>query len=136
MLDSGTKNGAVVASWGSQYGLSITGSAKNTPKDDYDHPLNTLLRWSKTIDLTKYNYLEFQVRKGGGFGSSRVYIGTGSQSYIFTSYYTSLSTSWKHIKVPISTFNGNQILSFVGGYYDTTGGANSNTQYMYMRLYK
>ena len=51
MLDSGTKNGAVVASWGSQYGLSITGSAKNTPKDDYDHPLNTLLRWSKTIDL-------------------------------------------------------------------------------------
>ena len=136
VLDSGTKNGAVVASWGSQYGLSITGSAKNTPKDDYDHPLNTLLRWSKTIDLTKYNYLEFQVRKGGGFGSSRVYIGTGSQSYIFTSYYTSLSTSWKHIKVPISTFNGNQILSFVGGYYDTTGGANANTQYMYMRLYK
>ena len=134
VLDSGTKNGATVASWGSNYGLSITGRANNTPVSGiYDQPLNTLLRWYKTIDFTKYNYLEFQVRKGAENGSSMIYIGN---SYIWARYYKDLSTAWTKVKLDISNYTGNQILSFVGGYMDNTGLTTSNTQYLYMRLYK
>lgn len=134
VLDSGTKLGATVSSWGGYYGLSITGRTNNAAVSGiYDHPLNTLLRWYKTIDFTKYNYLEFQVRKGAENGSSMVYIGN---SWIWARYYKDLSTSWTKVKLDISNYTGNQILSFVGGYMDNTGLTTSNTQYLYMRLYK
>ena len=134
VLDSGSKNGATVASWGSNYGLSITGTVNNAVIEGSDHPVTTLLRWYKTIDLTKYNYLEFQVRKGGGNGSSQVWIGTNN--LIYKVWYPGLSTSWTKVKLDVSKYTGNQILSFVGGYYDKTGATNSNTQYLYIRLYK
>ena len=107
---------------GNEYaGLSITGRPNIRWEDGREY-----ITWFKTIDLSDYNLLEFYVKKGQNHGIMTVMVDDKTIKHIS---YNSLSVNWTKYTLDISEYKGEHILSFAGGYYDSSGSSKSNTQY-------
>ena len=62
---------------------------------------------------------------------------SGSSTILTNKYvhYNDLPTSWTEYSLDVSNITGTQVLTFIGGYTDSTGATSSNTKYSNIRLY-
>ena len=109
-------------------GLNITGT-NSTSCNNANY--NNYLKWYKQIDLTQYCKLKFYAKKGRDHGSIRVFI---DGVCIFSKLYGSLDTNWNEYEISLSDYIGEHELAFSGGYFDSSGNSNSNTQFCNIRF--
>ena len=109
--------------------LSITGNSKNTIQET--DSIKGKNRWYKNINLSNYSSFEFYARKGKDNGDVMIFI---DDNIIKRIRYTDLSTTWAKYKIDISNYKGEHTLSIAGGYADSTGSEESNTQYCNIKL--
>ena len=109
--------------------LSITGvSESNINEADSIEGKN---RWYKTIDLTNYNTLEFYARNAKDNGDIMIFI---DSRMIEKVRYTNVPSIWTKYQVDVSKYSGKHELSIAGGYADSAGSEESNTQYRNIKL--
>lgn len=129
-------------------GFTIVGRAN----DFYFHPtchymnMSTYLRWDFQIDLTNYSKIKYYAKKNAGHGSSRVIVSDGLHfrlgcgSLPTVEYasnwhaYNTLPTTWTEYELDITTVVGEHVVSFIGGYYDSTGSVDSSSSYSNIRF--
>ncbi len=111
-------------------GLNITGR-DNTVTNWSDWNVQSSVRWYKTINFDNYDTLEFYAKKGANHGVIHVYIDDTS---LLSVHYNNAPTSWTKYSLNVSSYNGDHVLSFIGGYRDNTGNASSNTKYCNIKL--
>ena len=105
-------------------GLSITGAG------NINHiPSN---RWEKEIDFTNLSILSFYAKKGADHGAINIRI-DNEQIYFLS--YSDMNGDWKKYFIDLTKYTGIHKLLICGGWGDSTGNSNSNTQYCDIRLY-
>lgn len=98
---------------------------------------NLKLRWDIEIDLTSYKTISWYAKKNVNHGSMSVYVSDGmmsttNETTIYASngvIYGNLATSWTEYSLDVSEITGTKIVSFVGGYSDSSGNTSSSTSY-------
>lgn len=136
-----SKNSCVVVPnmYSGMDGLNFIGRASVLWTKPWNERYPFLLRWSKNINLTNFNYLKFAVCKVLNHGSVAICIdgtdpGSNDIGYPFFRKYTDLTGSWEEFSVGIGTLIGIHRLDIIGGYIDNTGNVLSQTQYANIRL--
>lgn len=114
--------------------LSIIGR----PPTGWDAILrNNMIRWAINIDMTSYSKLYFWARLVQAHGSMGVWIGeTRAIFYNYGDYGWHGNSQWTYYEIDVSAFTGIQEITFIGGYTDWSGNANSQTQYSNINLVK
>lgn len=136
-----SKNSCVIVprTYNGMDGLNFIGRASVSWTKTWDVRYPFILRWSKDINLTSFNYLKFHVCKVLNHGSVAICIdGTDPDpnniGFHFFRKYTDLTSTWEEFSVDISTLIGIHRLDIIGGYLDSTGYVLSQTQYANIRL--
>lgn len=121
-------------------GFSITG----TSDTDISY-MSKRLRCDFVIDLTNVTSISYYCMKGANHGHHSVYISDGMPEIPtpeFTAYYKHNFThyndlpesTWVRFEIDTSYILGEKVISFIGGWYDSTGNTESNTQYSHIEL--
>ena len=111
-------------------GLNITGTSANNWQN---WSVQSSIRWYKTINFDNYDTLEFYARKGADHGVICVCL-DNSQLLMINYSNSNSPTSWTKYILDVSQYTGEHVLSFIGGYRDSTGNSTSNTQYCNIKL--
>lgn len=131
----------LITGYNNTAGISIVGSSTTATSSSMTHAL----RCDVKMDFTNVNALYWHCMKGANHGAMWVYISDGNFTQDQTSFqntcyaylyvhYNNLSTSWTEYSLDTTNITGVKTVTFMGGWWDSTGNTASNTRYSNIRL--
>ena len=114
-------------------GFTITGT-NTTNKPTGMHRLDY------EYDLTYVKYIKYAAKKNANHGNVGLWISDGVKDSGMVYYYSnmvnygSIGTSWIEYTADVSSITGKKIISFIGGYIDSSGNSTSSTSFADIRF--
>ena len=127
-LQSGSTFGNVTITennYNESAGLRIIGRSSEAYSSTQPYKQSDKIRWYKSIDLTKFNNIEFYAKKVENHGSICIYI---DDERIFCKTYDELPTDWTSYNVSLNDYTGTHTVGIIGGYPDNSGSTSSQTE--------